>query len=163
MQLMETRRRYFAVSKVSSHSKLSISILYLSIESHLLDGKKGEWISLDLTRCLFFDEIQFVLEVDEAMETVLQKSVCEVSADGLDWVSHASNILLPNSHFCNFFTLKTKSKQQMSCTVRADSDATTSLRCISVGSQIYVRYIRLRLLENVASLWKISEMYVIHA
>ena len=90
MQLMETRRRYFAVSKVSSHSKLSISILYLSIESHLLDGKKGEWISLDLMRCLFIDEIQFVLEVDEAMEIILQKSVCEVSGDGLRWVSHAN-------------------------------------------------------------------------
>ena len=51
-------------------------------------------------RCLFIDEIQFVLEVDEAMEIILQKSVCEVSGDGLRWVSHA-NVLFDY----NFMTL----------------------------------------------------------
>ena len=55
-------------------------------------------------RCLFIDEIQFVLEVDEAVEIILQKSVCEVSGDGLRWVSHA-NVLFADYNFMTFLKI----------------------------------------------------------
>lgn len=51
-----------------------------------IDAKRGEWISLDLTRRHFYDKLELVLEVDQQMEAILRKSVYESSEDGATWV-----------------------------------------------------------------------------
>jgi hypothetical protein len=51
-----------------------------------IDAKRGEWISLDLTRRHLYDKLELVLEVDQQMEAILRKSVYESSEDGANWV-----------------------------------------------------------------------------
>lgn len=52
-----------------------------------IDGKQDEWIMLDLTAREFYVALQLILEVDDCTVNILQKSVYELSADSLLWVS----------------------------------------------------------------------------
>jgi hypothetical protein len=80
--------RVSAFRSPESRSYLDVCYVFLnSFRSWVyIDAKRGEWISLDLTRRHVYDKLELVLEVDQQMEAILRKSVYESSEDGANWV-----------------------------------------------------------------------------
>jgi len=101
------------------------------------NAKKDDWIVLSLTRAVLAECL--VLDVGEPTEIILREAIFELSQDGLTWKIWTAHL---------------------NCTTRVAGSQLTGKLCRTEVSQVYARYFRVRLVQDVEETWVINEMYI---
>ncbi|KAF8971736.1 hypothetical protein BDZ97DRAFT_1141718 [Flammula alnicola] len=106
------------------------------------NAKRDDWMMLDITRTIVYGEVQLVLEVEEATESILRKSTFESSKDGTIWdVWH----------------------QHLICTNLPEPEHGKTPRlkaCSLIATNAHARYFRVRLLQDMEKKWVVHEMHI---